>query len=420
VAARHADTHIVGMFERLWNAISNALFGDVQDTDAREQEARIRTQATAPVAWLLGKTGAGKTAIVAALTGDPRAEVGAGFEPCTRTAAYYDVPAEVPLLRFLDTRGLGEAEYDPETDIAWCEGQAHLLMAVMQVDDPAQESVIRVVREARCRHADWPLLVAQTGLHRLYAGGAGHPEPYPYTGGAEDVTNPEIAHALRQSLAHQRKLFDGMHGPLPRFVPLDFTLAEDGFPPQDFGLEMFWRVLEATGPLAFEALHRARADADSDRIRARARPLIYGYGGAAAGAGAIPVPVVGVGGLAGALALMLRVLAQRYGVEWTPGAFGRFTGAIGGGALLWWGLRYGLREAFKFVPVIGAAVAGGFNAAAAFAVTVGMGEAACVWLGYQRRGQTAPDDTVRRAFAEGIAIGLRQAKNKAALPASRT
>ena len=161
-------------------------------------------------------------------------------------------------------------------------------------------------------------------------------------------------------------------------------------------------------------MHRARADADSDRIRARARPLIYGYGGTAAGAGAIPSPVVGVGGLAGVLALMLRVLAHRYGAEWTPGTFGRFTGAIGSGALLWWGLRYGLREALKFLPVVGSVAAGGFNAAAAFAVTVGVGEAACVWLSYQRRGQTAPEDAVRRAFAEGMATGLRRPKNKSA------
>jgi hypothetical protein len=94
----------------------------------------------------------GKTAIVATLTGDPRAEVGGGFEPCTRTAAFYDLPPEVPLLGFFDTRGLGEADYDPEKDIARCEGRSHLLLAVMQVDDPVQETVLRVVREARRRH----------------------------------------------------------------------------------------------------------------------------------------------------------------------------------------------------------------------------------------------------------------------------
>src|SRR6266566_4850290 len=77
------------------------------------ENARAGAQASALVVWLLGKTGAGKTAIIAALTGDARAEIGLGFEPCTRTAAFYDVPREAPLLRFLDTRGVGEAGYDP-------------------------------------------------------------------------------------------------------------------------------------------------------------------------------------------------------------------------------------------------------------------------------------------------------------------
>jgi uncharacterized protein (DUF697 family) len=406
----------MGSLDGLWKGISSALFGDAREQAAREERARERAQLTAPVVWLLGKTGAGKTAIVAALTGDPRAEVGEGFAPCTRTSAFYDVPAEAPLLRFLDTRGLGEADYDPAMDIEWCEGQSHLLLVVMQVDDPAQDTVPRVVREARRRHVDWPVVVAQTGLHRLYPAGARHPQPDPFTGDPEDEAIALVPHALRQALRYQRQLLTGLRGPPPRFVPLDFTLPEDGLPPQDFGLETLWRALEATGPLAFEALHRARADRDSDRMRAKARPLIYGHAAAAAGAGAIPVPLVGVGGLASVLGLMLRTLAVRYEVVWTRGAFAQFTGAIGGGAFLWWGLRYGVREIVKLVPVIGAAAVGAFNAAAAFAVTVGMGEAACVWLGYQRRGQTAPNEEVRRAFAQGLSAGLRQAERRTQRP----
>jgi uncharacterized protein (DUF697 family) len=175
---------------------------------------------------------------------------------------------------------------------------------------------------------------------------------------------------------------------------------------------MFWRVLLEAGPSAFEALHLARADAESDRIRAKARPLIYGYSAAAAGAGAIPVPIVGMGGLAGVLAIMLRVLAIRYGVAWTPGTFAQFSTAVGGGALAWWVLRYGFREILKLIPIVGTVAAGALNAAAAFAVTVGIGEAACVWLAYRRRGLTAPDDEVRRAFVDGLAAGLRQAKSQ--------
>jgi predicted GTPase len=101
----------------LLNPFGIIRFSDRQPSVAERNSARERAQTTAPVVWLLGKTGAGKTAIVSALTGDPRAVIGEGFEACTRTAAFYDVPAEAPLLRFLDTRGLGEVRYDPASDI---------------------------------------------------------------------------------------------------------------------------------------------------------------------------------------------------------------------------------------------------------------------------------------------------------------
>jgi uncharacterized protein (DUF697 family) len=222
-----------------------------------------------------------------------------------------------------------------------------------------------------------------------------------------------VSYALRQALAYQHRLFDGLPGRPPRFVAIDFTLPEDGFPPEDFGLEMFWRALQEAGPEAFEALHLAQADAESDRIRAKARPLIYGYGAAAAGAGAAPIPIIGVGGLASILAIMLRALAIRYTVAWTPSALAQFSGAVGGGALVWWTLRYGFREVLKLIPVVGTVAAGALNAAAAFGVTVGIGEAACVWLAYRRRGLTAPDNEVRHAFADGLSAGLRHAKSRA-------
>jgi predicted GTPase len=117
--------------DRVWKAIGDVLFNRAQTRAPDAAEARQRAQAAAPVVWLLGKTGAGKTAVISALTGDSRAEIGEGFAPCTRTAAFYDVPLQAPLLRFLDTRGLGETSYDPTTDIAWCEGQSHLVLVAV-------------------------------------------------------------------------------------------------------------------------------------------------------------------------------------------------------------------------------------------------------------------------------------------------
>src|SRR5262249_50254786 len=197
---------------RVRGAAGEGVWGGAGGPAVSEAGARSRAQATAPVVWLLGKTGAGKTAIVSMLSGDPRAEVGAGFEPCTRTSAFYDVPREVPLIRFLDTRGLDEANYDPANDIAWCEHQSHLLLVVMQVARRAADRVRaggrRVLREARRPHQDGPVVVAQPGLHRLYPAGAPHADPYPFTGGGDDLTNAALPHVLRQALLHQRQLVD--------------------------------------------------------------------------------------------------------------------------------------------------------------------------------------------------------------------
>lgn len=399
------------MAPALWTSIAEALFGSAQESAVPAEQARIHAQDVAPVVWLLGKTGAGKTAIVSALTGDTRAAVGEGFTPCTRTASFFDVPPEAPLLRFLDTRGLGEANYDASVDIAWSEQQSHLLLVAMQVADPSQESVLAVLHQARRRHPDWPLIVAQTGLHRLYPPGASHVAPYPFTGGPEDETNAPLPHRLRQGIAHQRRMFGGLRGSKPLFVAVDFTMPEDGYDPEHYGLDALLHAIDVAAPAAFEALHLARADDEVGQIHARLRGTIYGYGTASAGAGAVPVPLVGVSGLAGVLALMLRTLANAYNVSWTPRMFAEFSGIIGGGTLTWWMVRYGFRELLKLVPVLGTSAAGLLNAASAFAVTVGIGEAACVWLGYKRRGLMAPSDEVRRAFSEGLAAGLRKIKN---------
>jgi polynucleotide 5'-kinase involved in rRNA processing len=71
-------------FFSLRDAIADTLFGPTA-ADA-ERQARANAQQIAPVVWLIGKTGSGKTSIVATLTNSDRAEVGNGFAPCTRSA----------------------------------------------------------------------------------------------------------------------------------------------------------------------------------------------------------------------------------------------------------------------------------------------------------------------------------------------
>jgi len=80
----------------------------------------IKQKLPTPVFWLLGKTQAGKSSLIRALTGNTAAEIGNGFQPCTKLSQFYDFPSgSHPIIRFLDTRGLGELAYDPKEDLQW-------------------------------------------------------------------------------------------------------------------------------------------------------------------------------------------------------------------------------------------------------------------------------------------------------------
>ena len=374
-----------GPFASLWSSLEDALF---------TRQAGPPPAAQAPVIWLLGKTQAGKTAIIAALTGDSRAEIGRGYAPCTKSARLYDVPEDAPLLRFLDTRGLGEVRYDPAADIAFAEGQAHLVLAVMQASDPDQRALADVLREVRRRHPEWPVIAAQTGLHRLYPPGQAHAEPW------DEAAAPE---PLRRALAAQRETFAGL---ADEFVPLDFT--QGSHEPALYRLDALREAIARHGGEVAARLRGIGTDEGQDRLRARARRTVNGYAALAGGAGAVPIPIAGIGGLVVLQGAMLRSLAARFGVEWSRRDFAEFSGMVGAGALGGFALRYGATELLKLVPFAGSLAAATINAFAAGALTKAMGEAAIAYLAQRRLGQAVPAGTVRAAFAESLAGAWRR------------
>src|SRR5262245_63475541 len=195
---------------------------DYRMTDPTAPSAPISDHARqfAPLVWLIGKVQSGKTSIIRTLTGATDAEIGQGFRACTKTARVFDFPAEAPIIRFLDTRGLGEVAYDPAADIGFCEGRSHLLLVVIKALDLEQRAVLEIVRAVRRRHPEWPVVVAQTSLHEAYAAGGGHVLPYPFKATPVVGVPPNLLRAL----AYQRSLFQGLLGrDEPPFVPLDFT-----------------------------------------------------------------------------------------------------------------------------------------------------------------------------------------------------
>ncbi len=167
---------------------------------------QVRSELPVPVFWLLGKTQSGKTSLIRALTENTRAEIGNGIRPCTRTACEYPFPSEADcLLRFLDTRGLGEVDYDATDDVALFQDQAHLLIVVMKALDHAQQPVLQALGQIHAARPQWPILVVQTALHEGYPSREEqHRVPYLYR---EDPFPLDVPPDLARSLTAQADIF---------------------------------------------------------------------------------------------------------------------------------------------------------------------------------------------------------------------
>ncbi len=301
----------------------------------------------APVVWLLGKVQSGKTSIIRVLTQSSDAEIGSGFRACTKTARVFDFPNEAPIIRFLDTRGLGEVGYDPSDDIGFCEGRSHLIVAVVKALDVEQQVVLDVIHATKWRHPDWPVVVAQTSLHEAYLPGQSHVLPYPFGSTPSGAAVPDH---LARTLEYQRALFQALPGRgALSFVPIDFTRPDDGLEPADYGREALVGALMQAAPAAVAIALAELPPSQGDGSARRSNAHILGFAlaaGASDGfpvAGAIAVPMV--------QAAMLRQLAKLYGVPWDRQAYAEFAGALGTGTLVRAASTFGVRQLIKLENV---------------------------------------------------------------------
>jgi len=370
----------------------------VSDEQLDAELARIHERLPVPVIWLLGKAQSGKTSIIRALTGSSRAEIGSGFRPCTRTAEIYPFPNEQEcFLHFLDTRGLGEVDYDPSEDIAAVEQQAHVVIVVVRAMDHALQSVIGPLQKIRKAHPQWPLIVAQTCLHDGYPPQRmEHIRPYPF---AEPPYPPEVPADLARSLAEQRTRFAGFDA---RFVPVDFTLPEDGFEPEHYGLEALWSAIEEGLPLGLRGMLQREVGATGalrDVYLRAAQPHIVSYSIAAGTAAAVPVPLVDVPLILGIQAKMFHAIASIYDQPMSRARMAEITGALGLGYLA----RLGGREVLKVIPGVGSAAA----ALYAGATTYALGRTLCRYFSDVRAGHVPDTEQLRELYERHFEAGRR-------------
>lgn len=381
-----------------WQKLQTVLTDPKIDEAALEASLKqAREKISLPVFWLIGKTQSGKTSIIRALTGSETAEIGNGFQPCTRFSSFYDFPQQAPLVRFLDTRGLGEVDYDPSEDIRYCESQAHLLIAVMKVADLKQQLVFDVLRTVRMRQPDWPLIMVQTGLHELYGSHRNHVIPWSFD--QEPLPN-EVPPDLQRALQAQRQLASELPGTAPiHWVPVDLTLPEDGFNPTNYGLEPLWQTIELILPLGLQQ-QLGGDKAVQDLFSRSAHQHIVGYAFTAAGLGALPViDWVMVTTLQ---AKLLRDLAKLYGQNWNKQTTIEFLSLLGTAITSSYFVRIIGRALTKLIPGVGQTIGVMWGASASAATTYALGKAAVYFFTQRRNGLNINPDLLRKIYAEAL------------------
>ncbi|MDN5870347.1 MAG: GTP-binding DUF697 domain-containing protein [Nitrococcus sp.] len=378
--------------------------------------ARMREQA--PLIWLLGKVQSGKTSIVRAITGAEEAEVGVAFKPCTRASRIYEFPENLPVVRFLDTRGLGEVAYDPTEDLALVEGPAHVVVAVARAMDPQQEAILGVLREVRRRHPGWALVLVQTRLHDGYPDARDHP-PY-----AELAAVPGLDD-LRRALELQASQFRGLPGKgVLRAVAVDLTRPEDQFSDPIYGLDALLDALDEACSEGRVTLMHDLARAARGTRAARVHPHLLGYA-SAAGISDL-VPVLGFVTVPTLQGKMLHSIAALYGVEWNRRTLKEFVASLGTGTALGIAVSFTARQLMKLIPVYGQIAGAAAAGASSAAVTYALGRAACYYLEQVRLGRRDPAGvasmyrgSLKKAYAELRRRGdggLRSAMGKDAAP----
>lgn len=336
--------------------------------DQALQSVAAHWQQHLPTLWLLGKTCAGKSSLIQAVTGHSQIEIGNGFSPCTQTADSYAFPSDKPLLRFLDTRGLGEADYDASEDIQACQQQSHALIVVMSAAEAEQSAVLKALQQIQKSAVFEHLLLVVTNVLSVSA----------------EERQQIVTHHQAQVSSVWRQAF--------KTVEVDF--APDSAPP--LGIETLQDALCEMLPMLNVVMSKQQHGSQEEQNFAALKTEVLWYAGSAAASDT--VPAVGLVSVPAIQAKMLHSLANRYGIEWDKRLMAEFIGTLGTGFGVQYAGKLGLRELAKLIPVYGQTVGAAAAAALSFASTYAIGRVACKYLYHKRQGELPPTEDMQDLY----------------------
>ena len=321
-----------------------------------------------PTLWLLGKTGAGKSSFIKQLSGYAHVPIGTGFMPCTQTLDEYLFPEKSPILKLLDTRGLGEAGYDPDDDIEVAGRQSDLIVAVAKIDEPNQADILNVLRRSKRFGISSDLLVLHTGASK------GREE-------TQRLVSYQIAQfddAWKGQIHHVRvDLFDPTH---PGHVEIENQLSY---------------LLPVVALMIQQDQEAEKLSVELKSLR----PSIYRYASISAASGAIPV--IGSVSTLAAQGLLLKDIATYFDLEWNEELLKELLSALGVGFIATQLASILGRSALSTVPIAGSVTSGVIS----FATTYALGHVATLYFGKKARGEIPSEEELQKVFKESFAYG---------------
>jgi uncharacterized protein (DUF697 family)/predicted GTPase len=372
----------------------------VDEAQVAEILASVRDRLPTTEALLIGKPQSGKSSIVRGLTGVSAEIVGQGFRPHTQSTTRYTYPSiELPLLVFTDTVGLGDIDADTNIliqelvdDLEAETSRPRIIILTVKINDFAIDTLRQIAKELRQKYPQIPCLLAVTCLHEVY--------PNSQTEHPEEPTSIE---SVDRAFTAIQQAFTGL---FDRSVLIDFTLADDGYTPEFYGLETMRTTLADLLP---EAESRAMSQLletngssligeSGDKLgniyRDVARRYILPFSIAAGTVAAIPLPFADLPVLTAIQVSMVGLLGKLYGQTLTRSQAGGVVSAIAGGFVA----QLVARQLIKFIPGFGSVI----SASWAAAYTVALGEGACVYFGDLMGGKTPDPQQIQLVMAESF------------------
>jgi uncharacterized protein (DUF697 family)/predicted GTPase len=371
----------------------------VDETQIAEILASVRSQLPTTEALLIGKPQTGKSSIVRGITGVSAEIVGQGFRPHTQSTQRYAYPSsELPLLIFTDTVGLGDIDRDTNsliqeltTDLDTETSRPHIIILTVKINDFAIDTLRQIARELRQKYPQIPCLLAVTCLHEVYP--------------REQIDHPEEPTGIESVDRSFTAIQETFVGLFDRAVLIDFTLPEDGFTPEFYGLETMRSTLadllpEAESRAISQLLDVGKSPlaSEGDKLgniyRDVARRYILPCSIAAATVAAIPLPFADLPVLTAIQVSMVGLIGKLYGQTLTPSQAGGVVSAIAGGFVA----QLVARQLIKFIPGFGSII----SASWAAAYTVALGEGACVYFGDLMGGKNPDPQQIQSVMAEAF------------------